>query len=64
MKHRMHSHCGMNQNLKPNTEVTRISRRKFIWGGIGIITAATAIDSFWYEKLFIELDEFYMGDAG
>ncbi len=64
MKHRMHSHCGMNQNLKPNTEVTRISRRKFIWGGIGIITAATAIDSFWYEKFFIELNEFYMGDAG
>lgn len=43
--------------------MSKISRRKFIWGGIGIITTATAIDSFWYEKVFIEFNEFYIGKA-
>lgn len=43
--------------------MSKISRRTFIWGGIGIITTATAIDSFWYEKVFIELNEFYIGNA-
>ena len=43
--------------------MAKISRRKFIWGGIGVITSATAIDSFWYEKVFIELNEFYIGKA-
>lgn len=40
-----------------------ISRRKFIWGGVGIITAYIGIDSFWYEKFFVEVNEFYMGNA-
>lgn len=41
----------------------KISRRKFIWGGIGLITSVTAIDAFWYEKVFIELNEYYLGNA-
>jgi predicted MPP superfamily phosphohydrolase len=40
-----------------------ISRRKFIWGGIGVITASIGVNSFWYEKLFVELNEFYIGNA-
>ncbi|MFA6947274.1 MAG: metallophosphoesterase, partial [Pedobacter sp.] len=43
--------------------MNKISRRKFIWAGVGIITSATAIDSFWYEKVFIEFNEFYIGKA-
>lgn len=42
----------------------KISRRKFIWGGIGLIISATALDAFWYEKVFIELNEFYLVNAG
>lgn len=41
----------------------KISRRKFIWGGAGLITASLGLNSFWYEKFFIEVNEFYMGKA-
>ena len=41
----------------------KISRRKFIWGGTGLITASLGLNSFWYEKFFIEVNEFYMGKA-
>lgn len=43
--------------------MSKLSRRKFIWGGIGIISTATAIDSFWYEKVFIEINEFFIGNS-
>jgi len=41
----------------------KITRRKFIVGGLGILTSFIALDSFWYEKFFIEMNEFYVGDA-
>ncbi len=40
-----------------------ISRRKFIWGGIGITTTGIALNSFWYEKYFIDFNEHYIGNA-
>lgn len=43
--------------------MSKINRRKFIWGGIGIIATTTAIDSLWYEKVFIELNEFFLGNS-
>ena len=43
--------------------MSKISRRSFIWGGVGVVTTAAAIDSFWFEKVFIELNEFYIGKA-
>jgi predicted MPP superfamily phosphohydrolase len=43
--------------------MNKVSRRTFIWGGIGLITSVTAIDAFWYEKVFIELNEYYLGNA-
>ena len=40
-----------------------ITRRKFIVGGLGLITSLIALDAFWFEKFFIEVNEFYMGTA-
>ncbi len=40
-----------------------ISRRKFIAGGLGIISTAIAADALWYEKFFIEITEHFIGDA-
>lgn len=40
-----------------------LTRRKFIVGGLGIITSFIALDAFWYEKFFIEMNEFYVGSA-
>ncbi len=41
----------------------KVTRRKFIVGGLGIITSFIALDAFWYEKFFIEVNEFYLGTA-
>ncbi len=40
-----------------------ISRRKFIKAGALITTGAILLDAFWLEKFFIEVNEFYIGDA-
>ncbi|MEJ7693663.1 metallophosphoesterase [Daejeonella sp.] len=41
----------------------KVTRRKFIVGGLGLITSLIALDAFWYEKFFIEMNEFYLGNA-
>jgi len=41
----------------------KITRRKFIVGGVGLITSFIALDAFWYERFFIEVNEFYLGSA-
>jgi predicted MPP superfamily phosphohydrolase len=43
--------------------MNKITRRRFIVGGLGLVTSYLAIDSFWYERLFIELTEHYVGNA-
>lgn len=43
--------------------MNKITRRRFIVGGLGLITSYLAIDSFWYEKFFIEFKEHYIGTA-
>lgn len=40
-----------------------ISRRKFIKSGLLITTSVVLLDSFWLEKFFIEINEFYIGSA-
>ena len=40
-----------------------ITRRKFIVGGLGLVTSLIALDAFWFEKFFIEVNEFYVGTA-
>lgn len=40
-----------------------MTRRKFIIGGLGLITTAVALDAFWYEKFFIEVNEHFIGEA-
>ncbi len=43
--------------------VRKITRRKFIVGGLGLIASIVALDAFWYERFFIEVNEFYLGEA-
>ncbi|HEY9046921.1 MAG TPA: metallophosphoesterase [Ohtaekwangia sp.] len=42
---------------------TAFTRRKFIRYGISLLAGITFIDAIWLEKLFIETNEFHLGDA-
>jgi predicted MPP superfamily phosphohydrolase len=41
----------------------RITRRRFIATVLGLIPAAIFLDSLWFEKFFIEINEFFLGNA-
>jgi predicted MPP superfamily phosphohydrolase len=41
----------------------RINRRKFLKAGLMSAIGTILIDAFWLEKIFIEIKEFYIGDA-
>jgi predicted MPP superfamily phosphohydrolase len=40
-----------------------ISRRKFLKSAAVVVTGTVVADAFWFEKAFIEVNEFYLGSA-
>ena len=55
----------MNKKSTATTTRTKnpISRRKFIKAGILAATGVALVDAFWVEKFFIEVNEFFIGNA-
>lgn len=41
----------------------KLSRKKFIYSGIALAGSAVLTNAFWFEKHFIEWNEFYIGNA-
>jgi predicted MPP superfamily phosphohydrolase len=41
----------------------KVTRRKFIRTGLFVALGAVLVDMFWFEKFFIETNEFYIGNA-